>query len=161
MIEGIGDSYREKLEKAGVSSVESLLETGAKPNGSKEIAEKSELSPQNILRWVNHADLFRIKGIASQFAELLEASDVDSVVEHYHNMKSSILKPSHSTAWSSTNRHILGYSLGILPESRPRRPRSPKERHQSRNTGSAGSSSSTEGGAFSFHSSPYTTAESV
>ena len=34
-----------------------------------------------ILRWVNHANLFRIKGIASQFAELLEASEVDSVVE--------------------------------------------------------------------------------
>ena len=84
MIEGIGDSYREKLENAGVNSVETLLESGAKPAGRKALAEKTEISPKLILRWVNHADLFRIKGIASQFAELLEASDVDSVLELSH-----------------------------------------------------------------------------
>jgi len=30
---------------------------------------------------VNHADLFRIKGVAAQFAELLEAAGVDTVKE--------------------------------------------------------------------------------
>jgi predicted flap endonuclease-1-like 5' DNA nuclease len=30
---------------------------------------------------VNHADLFRIKGIGSEFSDLLEASGVDSVPE--------------------------------------------------------------------------------
>ena len=34
-----------------------------------------------ILTWVNHADLFRIKGVAGQFSELLEASGVDTVSE--------------------------------------------------------------------------------
>ena len=34
-----------------------------------------------ILRWVNHVDLFRIKGVEAQYAELLEASGVDSVPE--------------------------------------------------------------------------------
>ena len=33
------------------------------------------------MKWVNHADLFRIHGVAGQFAELLEASGVDTVVE--------------------------------------------------------------------------------
>nr|HAD50588.1 DUF4332 domain-containing protein [Algoriphagus sp.] len=31
--------------------------------------------------WVNMADLFRINGIASQFAELLKAAGVDTVKE--------------------------------------------------------------------------------
>ena len=34
-----------------------------------------------ILRWVNHVDLFRIKGVQKRYAELLEASGVDSVPE--------------------------------------------------------------------------------
>jgi predicted flap endonuclease-1-like 5' DNA nuclease len=34
-----------------------------------------------ILTWVNHSDLFRIKGVAAQFAELLEAAGVDTVKE--------------------------------------------------------------------------------
>ena len=81
MIEGIGDTYREKLKKAGVDSIEKLLEVGAKASGRAALSRGSEISPKLILRWVNHADLFRIKGIASQFAELLEASGVDSVAE--------------------------------------------------------------------------------
>lgn len=33
------------------------------------------------MKWVNHVDLFRINGVAGQYAELLEASGVDTVVE--------------------------------------------------------------------------------
>ena len=80
-IEGIGASYQEKLKGVGVTSLESLLKAGSKPAGRKELAEKSEISPKLLLKWVNNADLFRINGIASQFAELLEAAGVDTVVE--------------------------------------------------------------------------------
>jgi predicted flap endonuclease-1-like 5' DNA nuclease len=34
-----------------------------------------------ILTWVNHCDLFRIGGVGAQYAELLEAAGVDTVVE--------------------------------------------------------------------------------
>ncbi len=34
-----------------------------------------------ILKWTNHADLFRIKGVGPEFSELLEASGVDTVKE--------------------------------------------------------------------------------
>jgi predicted flap endonuclease-1-like 5' DNA nuclease len=34
-----------------------------------------------ILKWVNHIDLYRVKGIGSEYAELLEQSGVDTVVE--------------------------------------------------------------------------------
>ncbi len=79
-IEGIGATYRGKLEEHGINSVETLLDAGSSRKGREELASKSEISPKLILRWVNHADLFRIKGIASQFAELLEASGVDTVM---------------------------------------------------------------------------------
>ncbi|MGB8337528.1 MAG: DUF4332 domain-containing protein [Burkholderiales bacterium] len=80
-IEGVGDAYAEKLKAAGIKTVETLLEKGATPAGRKEIESKTGLSGKYILKWVNHADLSRIKGVGGQYAELLEAAGVDSVVE--------------------------------------------------------------------------------
>jgi small subunit ribosomal protein S1 len=80
-IEGIGDAYKQKLEDAGIKTVEELLEAGATKKGRTELAEKTEISETLILKWVNHADLFRIKGVAGQYAELLEAAGVDTIKE--------------------------------------------------------------------------------
>lgn len=78
-IEGIGPAYAEKLAAAGINSTESLLERGATPKGRAEIAEETGISGKLILTWVNHADLMRVKGVGSQFADLLEASGVDTI----------------------------------------------------------------------------------
>lgn len=80
-IEGIGPAYQEKLALAGIKTVEGLLKEGASKKGRGIIAEASGLDESRILVWVNMADLFRIKGVASQFAELLKASGVDTVKE--------------------------------------------------------------------------------
>lgn len=80
-VEGIGPKYAGKLEKAGVGSTDSLLKMGATPAGRKEIAAKSGISESTILEWVNHIDLYRIKGIGSEYADLLEEAGVDTVVE--------------------------------------------------------------------------------
>jgi predicted flap endonuclease-1-like 5' DNA nuclease len=80
-IEGVGPAYAEKLKAAGIKTVEALLEKGATPSGRKEIESATGLSGKHILKWVNHADLFRIKGVGGQYAELLEAAGVDTVVE--------------------------------------------------------------------------------
>jgi len=80
-IEGIGPVYAEKLTGAGVKSIEGLLELGATPKGREELAEKSGISKALILEWVNHADLFRIKGVAEEYSDLLEEAGVDTVVE--------------------------------------------------------------------------------
>ncbi|HQK42344.1 MAG TPA: DUF4332 domain-containing protein [Anaerolineaceae bacterium] len=80
-IEGIGPVYSEKLKNAGVKSVESLLKLGATPAGRENIAEKAGIDKRLILEWVNRADLFRIKGVAEEYSDLLEASGVDTVVE--------------------------------------------------------------------------------
>ena len=80
-IEGIGPAYAEKLKIIGIITTEKLLEQGATPQGRKTIADKTGISDTLVLKWVNHADLFRLKGVASQYAELLEASGVDTVPE--------------------------------------------------------------------------------
>ncbi len=80
-IQGIAAATEAKLNTAGVTSVDELLETGATPKGREELAAKSGLSAAKILKFVNYADLFRIKGIAGQNAELLEAAGVNTVAE--------------------------------------------------------------------------------
>ena len=80
-IEGIGPAYEEKLKGAGIDSCEELLEKGATPTGRTEIISASGVSANLVLKFVNHADLCRIKGIGGEYAELLEAAGVDSVPE--------------------------------------------------------------------------------
>jgi predicted flap endonuclease-1-like 5' DNA nuclease len=80
-IEGIGEAYAQKLQEAGVGTLDQLLEKGAAPTGRKEIAEKTGVSEKLILRWANMADLFRIKGVGEEYADLLEAAGVDTVPE--------------------------------------------------------------------------------
>lgn len=80
-IEGVGPAFAQKLSVAGIRSTQNLLEQGATPKGRSALAEKSGLSQEQILKWVNHADLFRIKGVAGQYSDLLESAGVDSVSE--------------------------------------------------------------------------------
>lgn len=80
-IEGIGAAFAQKLEAAGVTSQESLLEVAGSKKGRVDLAAKSGISEASLLEWVNRADLARIKGIGSEFADLLEAAGVDSVTE--------------------------------------------------------------------------------
>ena len=80
-IEGIGKVYAAKFRAAGITSQEQLLEMGSTRKGREELAEKVEVSGKLILEWVNRADLNRIKGISSEYADLLEAAGVDSVPE--------------------------------------------------------------------------------
>jgi predicted flap endonuclease-1-like 5' DNA nuclease len=83
-IEGIGPVYQEKLGQGGITTVEGLLEKGATRNGRSEIADSCGLDEGQILKWVNMADLYRVKGIGSEYAELLEAAGVDTVKELRH-----------------------------------------------------------------------------
>lgn len=80
-VKSIGESYAQKLTDAGINTAEDLLEKGATPQGRKEIAEKSGLNVKQVLTWANHVDLFRIKGIGEEYANLLEEAGVDTVPE--------------------------------------------------------------------------------
>lgn len=83
-IEGIGDVHGEKLVSIGVMSTDDLLTRAKTKKGREQLSEETGISEKLILKWANHADLFRIKGVAGQFAELLEAAGVDTVKEFRH-----------------------------------------------------------------------------
>ena len=89
-IEGIGDVYAAKLNEAGVKTTDDLLEKCATRAGRRKMAEATEISEKLILRWTNHADLFRINGVGPQFAELLEAAGVDTVKEFRHRVAENL-----------------------------------------------------------------------
>ena len=89
-VEGIGEVYGKKLKEAGIPTSGKLLETGASRSGRQKIEETTGISGALVLRWVNHVDLFRIKGVQKQYAELLEASGVDSVPELSHRVAANL-----------------------------------------------------------------------
>ena len=91
-IEGIGPAYAAKLAKAGIRSVEALLKNGATEKGRKEIEAATKISHALILEWVNLADLFRIKGIGSEFSDLLEEAGVDTVAELSKRVAANLYK---------------------------------------------------------------------
>jgi predicted flap endonuclease-1-like 5' DNA nuclease len=80
-VEGIGPAYAGKLAAAGISSTDDLLEKGAGPAGRKSIEEATGIDHALILEWVNHVDLMRVKGVGSEYSDLLEAAGVDSPAE--------------------------------------------------------------------------------
>lgn len=80
-IEGIGSSYAAKLNNANIKTTSALLKAGASKKGRNELAEKTGIDESLILKWVNMADLYRIKGIGSEYSELLEKAGVDTVKE--------------------------------------------------------------------------------
>ncbi len=80
-IEGIGEVQAQKLSDTGITTVEGLLENAGSATGRKSLADKIGVSESMLLEWVNRADLYRIKGVGSEFSDLLEAVGVDSVPE--------------------------------------------------------------------------------
>ena len=80
-VEGIGKKYAKALRKAGVGSTQSFLRQAASAKGRKELSEKAGISTTLILEWANHVDLFRVKGVGEEYADLLEEAGVDTVPE--------------------------------------------------------------------------------
>ena len=112
-IEGIGLAYREKLQAAGIQNVEGLLQEAATPKGRKELEAKTGIGHHHLLRWVNQADLFRVKGIGRQYAELLEKAGVDSVLElaernpeHLHAKLAEVNEAHHHVKVVPSAEHV-------------------------------------------------------
>lgn len=98
-IEGIGPKTGVALRNAGVRTVESLLEMAADKKSRSALAEKTGINEARLLKCVNMADLFRINGVASQYAELLECAGVDTVKELKHRNPENL-----ATAMAEVNK---------------------------------------------------------
>jgi predicted RecB family nuclease len=70
-----------RLRKAGIRTTESLLKAAATRTGRRRLARETGLDEKDILSWANRADLMRVPGIGSEYADLLEATGVDTIRE--------------------------------------------------------------------------------
>lgn len=80
-VEGIGPAFATKLQEAGVDTTEKLLERAGDRRGRADLSQSTGITEHQLLEWVNHADLMRINGVGSEYADLLEAAGVDSCAE--------------------------------------------------------------------------------
>ena len=80
-IEGIGEGHASALSGAGVTHVRHLLQRAATASGREELARETGLSTAQLVEWLNHIDLMRIRGVGAEYSDLLEAAGVDSPVE--------------------------------------------------------------------------------
>ena len=80
-VEGIGPVMAKQLNEVGINTTDELLAACKTKKQRKELAEKSGISEKRILTFANMVDLFRIHGVGGEYAELLEAAGVDTVVE--------------------------------------------------------------------------------
>jgi predicted flap endonuclease-1-like 5' DNA nuclease len=91
-IEGIGPAYAAKLKEAGVRSVEKLLQACATKKQRDKLSESVGITEKLILEWANHADLYRIKGVGSEYSDLLEEAGVDTVPELSNRKPDNLLE---------------------------------------------------------------------
>ncbi len=80
-VEGIGPAYEQKLMQAGIQKPMQLHDAASTRKGREELAAKTGISATLLLNWVNRIDLARVKGVGTQYADLLEKAGVDSPKE--------------------------------------------------------------------------------
>ncbi|MDO4691771.1 MAG: DUF4332 domain-containing protein [Porphyromonadaceae bacterium] len=90
-LEGIGAAYGEKLRATGITTTDKLLEACRTKKQRRDLAELAGIDEAKILKWANMTDLFRINGVGSEYAELLEAAGVDTVKELAHRNAENLL----------------------------------------------------------------------
>ena len=91
-VEGVGPVYAEQLAAVGVKTTDDLLERGAKPKGRQDLEAATGIGHALILKWVNRVDLYRIKGVGSEYSDLLEIAGVDSPVELAHRNAANLVE---------------------------------------------------------------------
>lgn len=80
-IEGVGSGYGSRLRKLDISQTEQLASMLYQPKRLEKVAAQIDVDIEEVRRWAKMADLIRVPGIRGHFAELLEASGINSVHE--------------------------------------------------------------------------------
>jgi predicted flap endonuclease-1-like 5' DNA nuclease len=91
-IEGIGPKDATRLRKSGVRTTEALLKRAGARKGRRELSAAATIGEKQILQWVNRADLMRVKGVGSEYSDLLEATGVDTVKELRNRSAAALTK---------------------------------------------------------------------
>lgn len=83
--------------------------TASTPKGRAELQSDSGINRKLILEWVNQADLLRIKGIGSEFSNLLVKAGIHTVE------KLADRKPEELHRFLARKNSALGNQVGRLP----------------------------------------------
>ena len=78
-IAGIGPAFAKKLASADIRTTDALLAACSGRRERRLLSERTGLPERQLQRFVNMADLMRIRGVGGDFAELLGASGVRTV----------------------------------------------------------------------------------
>ena len=90
-IEGVGEKYAKKLEKAAIANVEDLIPL--KWSEIKELAKTTSISLKLLEKWQDQTELMVIKGIGPEYSEVLNKIGIDSTRElAYRNPKNTLDK---------------------------------------------------------------------
>ena len=78
-IRSISHRNATKLRKSGVRTTDSLLDQASTRKGRSVVSERTDIPSADLLRWAQQADLMRVGGIGSEYADLLTAVGVDTI----------------------------------------------------------------------------------
>jgi predicted RecB family nuclease len=80
-LDGLGSGFAIQMKKVGIRTTEKLLETAKSLKGRQMLAEKTDITQDQLLRVANMIDRMRVKGIGQDYAALLEAVGVSTIKE--------------------------------------------------------------------------------
>jgi len=78
-IRSINHRNATKLRKSGVRTTDSLLDQASTRKGRSIVSERTGIPSADLLRWAQQADLMRVGGVGSEYADLLAAVGVDTI----------------------------------------------------------------------------------
>ena len=78
-IGGIGALRGQMMRNRGITTVDDLLTAGATRLKRQRLANEFGVSYATMSKWVHRGDLLRIRGVGSQYSELLETAGVNTV----------------------------------------------------------------------------------
>ena len=91
-IAGLDPKSATRFRKSRVRTTEALLKRAATRRDRKALAAATRFDEKQILVWLNRADLMRVKGIGSEYSDLLESAGVDTVKELRRRNPASLTK---------------------------------------------------------------------
>lgn len=80
-LNGLGSEYTRKLAKMGISNTLQFIERASLPSDRREIAEKVNATPTDVLEWALYCDFFRLKGMKTRYVRLFRRAGVRTVQE--------------------------------------------------------------------------------
>jgi len=78
-IRAIGQRDATRLRKGRVRTTEALLREASTRTGRSAVSKRTGIPTSDLLSWAQQADLMRVVGIGSEYADLLSAAGVETI----------------------------------------------------------------------------------